>query len=97
MYFVTVLRQYGGYDISEEDLDNVDVIVEIVDEFIFNGGKDLSALQELQLLEIMCSHFQTQNNVDVRCLEFGTMFNLIPDDELKVCYKFLYSNMSIFA
>lgn len=82
-YFVTVVKHRSSYDLSEEDLDNVDVIVEIVDEFIFNGGKELSALQELQLLEILCTHFQGQPDEVVRCLQFGTMFNLSPDDELK--------------
>lgn len=84
LYFVTVLKSCSSYDLTEEDLDNVDVIVEIVDEFIFNGGKELSAMQELQLLEILCTHFQAQTDDVVRCLQFGAMFNLSPEDEIKV-------------
>lgn len=85
LFFVTVLKHCSSYDLTKEDLDNVDVIVEIIDEFIFNGGKELSALQELQLLEILCSHFQAQSNEVLRCLQFGAMFNLSVEDELKVC------------
>lgn len=83
-YFVTVLKRSNRFDLSEEDIDNVDVIVELVDEFIFNEGKELSALQELQLLEILCSHFQAHDDEFGRCFQFATMFNLSPHDEMKV-------------
>ena len=84
LYFVTVLKRSNRFDLSEDDIDNVDVIVEIVDEFVFNGGKELSAMQELQLLEILCSHFQAHNDDIGRCLQFAAMFNLSPHDEMKV-------------
>ena len=84
LYFVTVLKRSNRFDLSEDDIDNVDVIVEIVDEFIFNEGKELSAMQELQLLEILCSHFQMNDDDVGRCLQFATMFNLSPHDEMKV-------------
>ena len=84
LYFVTVLKRSNRFDLSEEDIDNVDVIVEIVDEFIFNEGKELSAMQELQLLEILCSHFQAHDDDVGRCLQFAAMFNLSPHDEMKV-------------
>lgn len=84
VYFVTALKRCTHFDISEEDLDNVDVIGEIVDEFIFNEGKELSAMQELQLLEIICSHFQNNEDEICRYLQFATMFNLSPHDEIKV-------------
>ena len=87
LYFVTVLKRSNRFDLSEEDIDNVDVIVEIIDEFIFNGGKELSAMQELHLLEILCSHFQANNDDVGRCLQFATMFNLSPHDEMKVLVK----------
>ena len=84
VYFVTVLKRSNRFDLSEDDIDNVDVIVEIVDEFIFNEGKELSAMQELQLLEILCGHFQAHDDDIGRCLQFATMFNLSPHDEMKV-------------
>ena len=84
VYFVTVLKRSNRFDLSEDDIDNVDVIVEIVDEFIFNEGKELSAMQELQLLEILCGHFQAHDDDIGRCLQFAAMFNLSPHDEMKV-------------
>ena len=87
LYFVTVLKRSNRFDLSEDDIDNVDVIVEIVDEFIFNEGKELSAMQELQLLEILCSHFQMNDDDVGRCLQFATMFNLSPHDQMKVLIR----------
>ena len=49
----TVLKHTNEFDLSEEDIDNVNVIVEIVDKFVFNECKELSTMQELQLLEII--------------------------------------------
>ncbi|XP_028413209.1 uncharacterized protein C7orf26 homolog [Dendronephthya gigantea] len=82
-YFTTVLKRSNRFDLTEEDIDNVDVIVEIVDEFIFNGGKDFTAMQELHLLEIIRSHFQANDDDVNRCLQFAAMFNLSPHDEMK--------------
>eukprot|EP00062_Callorhinchus_milii_P009158 gi/632952623/ref/XP_007891952.1/ PREDICTED: uncharacterized protein C7orf26 homolog [Callorhinchus milii] len=55
--------------------------VELVEEFIFQLPKDrktqpkrLSSLQELQLLEIMCSYFQEQNKEAVRQIIFSALF-----------------------
>uniref|UniRef100_A0A1A8QSK8 Transferrin receptor 1a n=1 Tax=Nothobranchius rachovii TaxID=451742 RepID=A0A1A8QSK8_9TELE len=57
--------------------------LELVEEFILHAPKDrnapvrkMSALQELQLLEIMCSCFQEQSRDAVRQLIFSTLFNL---------------------
>ena len=90
LYFTTVLKRSSSFDLTEQDIDNVDVIVEIVDEFIFNGGKELSAMQELHLLEIICSHFQANEDDVSRCLQFAAMFNLSPHDEMKVLYVNCY-------
>ena len=95
VYFVTVLKRSNRFDLSEDDIDNVDVIVEIVDEFIFNEGKELSAMQELQLLEILCGHFQAHDDDIGRCLQFATMFNLSPHDEMKVYVQESAANVHI--
>ncbi|XP_061695791.1 integrator complex subunit 15 [Syngnathoides biaculeatus] len=57
--------------------------LELVEEFIMHAPKDrsaltrrMSALQELQLLEIMCSCFQEQSRDSVRQLMFSTLFSL---------------------
>ncbi|XP_041960288.1 uncharacterized protein C7orf26 homolog [Alosa sapidissima] len=57
--------------------------VELVEEFIYHTPKDrnaqpkrLSCLQELQLLEIMCSYFQEQSRDAVRHLIFSALFGL---------------------
>lgn len=57
--------------------------LELVEEFILHAPKDrnapprrMSALQELQLLEIMCSCFQEQSRDTVRQLMFSALFNL---------------------
>ncbi|XP_031419573.1 uncharacterized protein C7orf26 homolog isoform X2 [Clupea harengus] len=58
--------------------------VDLVEEFIFHAPKDnrnvqtkrLSCLQELQLLEIMCSYFQEQSRDGVRHLIFSALFGL---------------------
>lgn len=57
--------------------------LELVEEFILHAPKDrntparrMSALQELQLLEIMCSCFQEQSRDTVRQLMFSGLFNL---------------------
>ncbi|XP_005742008.1 integrator complex subunit 15 [Pundamilia nyererei] len=57
--------------------------LELVEEFILHAPKDrntparrMSALQELQLLEIMCSCFQEQSRDAVRQLMFAALFNL---------------------
>ena len=34
--FGTVLKRANGLDLSEEEIDNINIIVEIVDEFIFS-------------------------------------------------------------
>lgn len=56
---------------------------ELVEEFILHAPKDrntparrMSALQELQLLEIMCSCFQEQSRDTVRQLMFSALFSL---------------------
>ncbi|XP_061654718.1 integrator complex subunit 15 [Phyllopteryx taeniolatus] len=57
--------------------------LELVEEFILHAPKDrnaltrrMSALQELQLLEIMCSCFQEQSRDSVRQLMFSALFSL---------------------
>ncbi|KAM9323522.1 integrator complex subunit 15 [Pholidichthys leucotaenia] len=57
--------------------------LELIEEFILHTPKDrstparrMSALQELQLLEIMCSCFQEQSRDAVRQLMFSALFNL---------------------
>ncbi|KAJ3594716.1 hypothetical protein NHX12_004023 [Muraenolepis orangiensis] len=57
--------------------------LELVEEFILHSPKDrnvqprrMSALQELQLLEIMCSCFQEQSRDAVRQLMFSALFSL---------------------
>ncbi|CAL8311437.1 unnamed protein product [Boreogadus saida] len=57
--------------------------LELVEEFILHSPKDrnvqprrMSALQELQLLEIMCSCFQEQSRDTVRQLMFSALFSL---------------------
>ncbi|XP_024862580.1 uncharacterized protein C7orf26 homolog isoform X2 [Kryptolebias marmoratus] len=57
--------------------------LELVEEFILHAPKDrgapvrkMSALQELQLLEIMCSCFQEQSRDTVRQLMFSALFSL---------------------
>uniref|UniRef100_A0A3Q2YII7 Integrator complex subunit 15 n=1 Tax=Hippocampus comes TaxID=109280 RepID=A0A3Q2YII7_HIPCM len=56
--------------------------LELVEEFILHAPKDrsaltrVSALQELQLLEIMCSCFQEQSRDTVRQLMFSALFSL---------------------
>ncbi|KAL4659080.1 hypothetical protein GN956_G2459 [Arapaima gigas] len=56
--------------------------IELVEEFIFHVPKDrnvqlkrMSSLQELQLLEIMCSYFQEQSKDAVRQLIFSALFS----------------------
>ena len=51
-YLMTILKRANCLDLSEEEIDNINIVVEIVDEFIFSEYKQLSAMQELQLLEI---------------------------------------------
>ncbi|XP_036409324.1 uncharacterized protein C7orf26-like [Megalops cyprinoides] len=55
--------------------------VELVDEFIFLIPKDrnaprkkMSSLQELQLLEVMCSYFQEQSKDSLRQVVFSALF-----------------------
>ncbi|XP_014861685.1 PREDICTED: uncharacterized protein C7orf26 homolog, partial [Poecilia mexicana] len=57
--------------------------LDLIEEFILHTPKDrnspvrrMSALQELQLLEIMCSCFQEQSRDTVRQLMFSALFNL---------------------
>uniref|UniRef100_A0A3Q4BQZ5 Uncharacterized protein n=1 Tax=Mola mola TaxID=94237 RepID=A0A3Q4BQZ5_MOLML len=55
--------------------------LELVEEFILHAPKDrnnprMSALQELQLLEIMCSCFKEQSRDAVRQLMFSALFSL---------------------
>ncbi|KAF3699036.1 putative protein C7orf26 -like protein [Channa argus] len=57
--------------------------LELVEEFILHAPKDrntparrMSALQELHLLEIMCSCFQEQSRDTVRQLMFSALFSL---------------------
>ncbi|XP_013869285.1 integrator complex subunit 15 isoform X2 [Austrofundulus limnaeus] len=57
--------------------------LELVEEFILHAPKDrnaparkMSALQELQLLEIMCSCFQEQSRDTVRQLMFSALFHI---------------------
>lgn len=56
--------------------------VELVEEFIFQVPKErtsqtkrLNSLQELQLLEIMCSYFQEQSKDSVRQIIFSSLFS----------------------
>uniref|UniRef100_A0A4W5NBT7 Uncharacterized protein n=1 Tax=Hucho hucho TaxID=62062 RepID=A0A4W5NBT7_9TELE len=51
--------------------------LELVEEFILQ--RRMSALQELQLLEIMCSCFQEQSRDAVRQLIFSALFTLQGD------------------
>ncbi|KAJ8251114.1 hypothetical protein GJAV_G00217440 [Gymnothorax javanicus] len=55
--------------------------VELVEEFVFNMPKDrcmqqkkMTSLQELQLLEIICSYFQEQGKDSLRQIIFTTLF-----------------------
>ncbi|XP_017312972.1 integrator complex subunit 15 [Ictalurus punctatus] len=57
--------------------------VDLVEEFIFHVPKDrntqrkrMSCVQELQLLEIMCSYFQEQSKDAVRQVIFSALFSL---------------------
>ncbi|XP_030016323.1 uncharacterized protein C7orf26 homolog [Sphaeramia orbicularis] len=57
--------------------------LDLVEEFILHAPKDrnapvrrMSAIQELQLLEIMCSCFQEQSRDTVRQLVFSALFSL---------------------
>uniref|UniRef100_A0A3P9J035 Chromosome 7 open reading frame 26 n=1 Tax=Oryzias latipes TaxID=8090 RepID=A0A3P9J035_ORYLA len=57
--------------------------LDLIEEFILHAPKDrnaparrMSALQELQLLEIMCSCFQEQSRDTVRQLMFSALFGL---------------------
>ncbi|KAG5854452.1 hypothetical protein ANANG_G00038010 [Anguilla anguilla] len=56
--------------------------IELVEEFIFHVPKDrnvqpkrMNSLQELQLLEIMCSYFQEQSKDAVRQIIFSALFS----------------------
>ncbi|KAA0722552.1 hypothetical protein E1301_Tti011927 [Triplophysa tibetana] len=57
--------------------------VDLVEEFIFHVYKDrniqpkrMSCVQELQLLEIMCSYFQEQSKDAIRQIIFSALFSL---------------------
>ncbi|XP_030636319.1 integrator complex subunit 15 isoform X2 [Chanos chanos] len=57
--------------------------IDLVEEFIFHVPKDrsvppkrMSCVQELQLLEIMCSYFQEQSKDAVRQVIFSALFSL---------------------
>lgn len=57
--------------------------VDLVEEFIFQVAKDrsvqrkrMSCVQELQLLEIMCSYFQEQSKDAIRQVIFSALFGL---------------------
>ncbi|XP_043092505.1 uncharacterized protein C7orf26 homolog [Puntigrus tetrazona] len=57
--------------------------VDLVEEFIFHVSKDrniqpkrMSCVQELQLLEIMCSYFQEQSKDAIRQIIFSALFSL---------------------
>ncbi|XP_028828162.1 integrator complex subunit 15 [Denticeps clupeoides] len=57
--------------------------VDLVEEFIFHASRErsgppkrMSCVQELQLLEIMCSYFQEQSKDAVRQLIFSALFGL---------------------
>lgn len=58
--------------------------VDLVEEFIFQVPKDrngqrkqrMSCIQELQLLEVMCSYFQEQSKDAVRQVIFSALFSL---------------------
>uniref|UniRef100_A0A803KJ61 Chromosome 7 open reading frame 26 n=3 Tax=Xenopus tropicalis TaxID=8364 RepID=A0A803KJ61_XENTR len=56
--------------------------IELLEEFIFQVPKDrgshtkrFSAMQELQLLEILCNYFQEQNKEAVRQVIFSSLFS----------------------
>ncbi|KAM8961342.1 integrator complex subunit 15 [Pelodytes ibericus] len=56
--------------------------IELVEEFVFQVPKErgshskrLSAIQELQLLEILCSYFQEQTKEPVRQVIFSSLFS----------------------
>lgn len=57
--------------------------IDLVEEFIFHVPKDrntqpkrMSCIQELQLLEIMCSYFQEQSKDAIRQIIFSALFSL---------------------
>ena len=64
---------------------------DVIDLYIFHskaaGAKSLSAMQELQLLEVVCSCFQDQVSDIVRCEVFYLLFGISNQDikEGKVC------------
>ena len=57
---------------------------DIIDQYILygkeTGTKALSAIQELQLLEVICSCFQSQESDIVRCGVFYFLFGLSGQD-----------------
>lgn len=64
---------------------------DVIDLYIFHnkvaGAKSLSAMQELQLLEVVCSCFQYQVSDIVRCEVFYLLFGISNQDikDGKVC------------
>lgn len=64
---------------------------DVIDLYIFHskvaGAKSLSAMQELQLLEVVCSCFQDQVSDIVRCEVFYLLFGISNQDikDGKVC------------
>ncbi|XP_077581103.1 integrator complex subunit 15 [Stigmatopora nigra] len=76
--YISNLVQSGRHPL-QVDMKTLDLI----EEFILHAPKDrnaiarrMSALQDLQLLEIMCSCFQEQSRDTVRHLMFSALFNL---------------------
>ena len=57
---------------------------DVIDLYIFHGkgsgAKPLSAIQELQLLEVICSCFQDQPSDIVRCGVFYILFGISGQD-----------------
>ena len=57
---------------------------DVIDLYIFHskgsGAKTLSAIQELQLLEVICSCFQDQPSDTVRCGVFYLLFGISSQD-----------------
>ena len=71
---------------------------DVIDLYIFHskgsGAKALSAIQELQLLEVICSCFQDQTSNIVRCGVFYLLFGIssqdIKEGKVEISFPFEY-------
>ena len=70
---------------------------DVIDLYIFHGkgsgAKPLSAIQELQLLEVICSCFQDQPSDIVRCGVFYILFGISGQDIKDGKVRFLASEL----